>query len=228
MDLLTLPEAPRLPVLDAAGAEVGTFPVGRIFCVGRNYGDHAREMGHDPDREPPFFFSKPVSAVAPGPVYGLPGFSGDIHHEVELILALQARLDHADEAEALAAVTGAGVGLDLTARDIQAEAKALGRPWLVAKGFDGAAPCGALRQGGVPALSAPISLEVNGEVRQQGTLDQMLWPPGALLAKLSTLFVLQPGDLIFTGTPAGVGPLRAGDRFEGKIAGLPTLYGAIG
>ena len=224
---ITLPEAPSLPVVDEQGTAAGAFPVGRIFCVGRNYGDHAREMGHDPDQEPPFFFSKFASSLSLGPDYALPAFSEDVHHEVELVLGLGARLENATEAEALGAVVAAGVALDLTARDRQAEAKAAGRPWLLAKGFDGAAPCGALKFGGVPPLSAGIALTVNGNLRQEGTLDQMLWPPGPLLAKLSALFVLQPGDLIFTGTPAGVGPLRAGDRFEGRIDGLPPLLGVI-
>ena len=224
---ITLPEAPSLPVVDEQGTAAGAFPVGRIFCVGRNYGDHAREMGHDPDLEPPFFFSKFASSLSLGPDHALPAFSEDVHHEVELVLALGARLESASEAEAVSAVVAAGVALDLTARDRQAEAKAAGRPWLVAKGFDGAAPCGALRAGGVPPLSARIALTVNGNLRQEGTLDQMLWAPGPLLAKLSALFVLQPGDMIFTGTPAGVGPLRAGDRFEGRIDGLPPLLGVI-
>lgn len=227
MDLLTLPEAPRLPVLDEAGEHVGALPVGRIFCVGRNYGDHAREMGHDPDLEPPFFFSKFASSLSLGPDHALPTFSEDVHHEVELVLALGARLENATEAEARGAVVAAGVALDLTARDRQAEAKAAGRPWFVAKGFDGAAPCGALKAGGVPPMSARIELSVNGNVRQSGRLDQMLWAPGPLLAKLSALFALQPGDLIFTGTPAGVGPLRSGDRFEGRIDGLPPLLGVV-
>jgi len=224
---ITLPEAPSLPVVDEQGTAAGAFPVGRIFCVGRNYGDHAREMGHDPDQEPPFFFSKFASSLSLGPDHVLPAFSEDVHHEVELVLGLGARLENATEAEALGAVVAAGVALDLTARDRQAEAKAAGRPWLVAKGFDGAAPCGVLKAGGVPPLSARIALTVNGNLRQEGTLDQMLWPPGPLLAKLSALFVLQPGDLIFTGTPAGVGPLRVGDRFEGRIDGLPPLLGVI-
>ena len=224
---ITLPEAPSLPVVDEQGTAAGAFPVGRIFCVGRNYGDHAREMGPDPDLEPPCFFSKFASSLSLGPDHALPAFSEDVHHEVELVLALGARLESASEAEAVSAVVAAGVALDLTARDRQAEAKAAGRPWLVAKGFDGAAPCGALRAGGVPPLSARIALTVNGNLRQEGTLDQMLWAPGPLLAKLSALFVLQPGDMIFTGTPAGVGPLRAGDRFEGRIDGLPPLLGVI-
>jgi len=224
---ITLPEAPSLPVVDEQGAAAGSFPVGRIFCVGRNYGDHAREMGHDPDLEPPFFFSKFASSLSLGPDHALPAFSEDVHHEVELVLALGSRLENATEAEALGAVVAAGVALDLTARDRQAEAKAAGRPWLVAKGFDGAAPCGVLKAGGVPPLSARIALTVNGNLRQEGALDQMLWPPGPLLAKLSALFVLEPGDLIFTGTPAGVGPLRAGDRIEGRIDGLPPLLGVI-
>ena len=141
---ITLPKAPSLPVVDDQGAAAGAFPVGRIFCVGRNYGDHAREMGHDPELEPPFFFSKFASSLSLGPDHALPAFSEDVHHEVELVLALGSRLQNATEAEALEAVVAAGAALDLTARDRQAEAKAAGRPWLVAKGFDGAAPCGAL------------------------------------------------------------------------------------
>lgn len=232
-DLLTLDPAPRLDVLDENSSCIGRFPVGRVFCVGRNYADHAREMGHDPDREPPFFFMKPASAVSTGDTLPYPAMTADLHHEVELVLAVGSRLDvsHGDPepAQLAAALIGCGVGIDFTRRDLQAVAKAAGRPWEAGKVFDGAAACAPLRAG--PAIlgsgAARIGLRVDGEVRQDGTLDQMIWTPLEVLRELSLLFGLRPGDLIFTGTPAGVGPVARGAKVEASIEGLPALQLAV-
>lgn len=229
VDLVTLDPAPRLDVLDDDLHCVGRFPVGRVFCVGRNYADHAREMGHDPDREPPFFFMKPASAVSTGDRLSYPGMTADLHHEVELVLAVGCHLDasHGDTepAQLAAALIGCGVGIDFTRRDLQAVAKAAGRPWEAGKVFDGAAACAPLRAGHaiLGRDAARIGLRVDGELRQDGTLDQMIWTPLEVLRELSLLFGLRPGDLIFTGTPAGVGPVARGAQVEASIESLPTL-----
>ncbi len=203
------------------------FPVHRIYCVGRNYADHAREMGHDPDREPPFFFSKPADAVFEPATQGAlpwPLATQDLHHEVEWVIALGAPLKQATPAQAAAAIWGHGVGIDLTKRDLQAVAKAGGKPWDVAKGFDQAAVIGALvpLQGPLPTRGA-ITLSVNGQLRQQGDLAQLIWSVPELLARLSEFYALQAGDLIYTGTPAGVAALQPGDVVDCAIAGLPAL-----
>ena len=188
------------------------LPVRRILCVGQNYAAHAREMGHE--RADPFFFSKPGDAlVSDGadPVY--PGATADLHHEVELVCAIGAD----------GGIVGWAVGCDLTRRDLQAAAKAKGRPWDAAKGFDQSAPCGPLTLGPLPDPAAPIRLSVNGETRQSGRLDDMVWAPDEILAKARTLWEVRTGDLIFTGTPEGVGPLQPGDRVEATIGGLAPL-----
>src|SRR5215510_758166 len=204
--------APQIPSLPVEGSHA-RFPVHRIFCVGRNYADHAREMGGDPDREPPFFFCKPVDAiVTDGHDFPYPGQTEDVHHEMEFVVAL----GH---------VYGYAAGLDMTRRDLQAAAKKLGRPWDTGKGFDHAAPCGRIMPAsriGHPASGA-IWLKVNGEVRQRGDLAQLIWKIPEVIAYLSTLFTLTPGDLIYTGTPAGVGPVRRGDALEGGVDGVGTL-----
>ncbi len=215
---------PPTPSLAVEG-ERARFPVGRIFCIGRNYADHAREMGHDPDREPPFFFMKPVSALATEGVFRLPKGAQEVHHEVELVVALKSGGAEIAPEEALAHVFGYGVGLDMTRRDLQAVAKKLGRPWETAKGFDGSAPCGALAPAariGHPAKGG-ISLSVNGEIRQKGDLGEMIWGVADLLAAISRSMALRPGDLILTGTPAGVGAVRPGDRLEARIEGVGAL-----
>ena len=199
--------APALPI-DGSDAR---FPVRRILCVGQNYAAHAREMGHD--RAEPFFFSKPADAVVTDgadPVY--PTATGNLHHEVELVCAIGPD-----------GIVGWAVGCDLTRRDLQAAAKTAGRPWDAAKGFDQSAPCAPLLLGALPDSAAPISLSVNGEVRQSGRLDDMIWNPDEILAKARELWDVQAGDLIFTGTPEGVGPLNPGDTVEATIGGLPTL-----
>lgn len=216
--------APALPSVPVAGG--GRFPVRRIFCVGRNYAEHAREMGHDPDREPPFFFTKPGDAlVTDGADMPYPSGTADLHHEVELVIALGRGGAEIPVAEAGQCVWGAAVGLDMTRRDLQAEAKRLGRPWDMAKGFDQSAPIGTLVPAG-PAWRSDqgsITLEVNGALRQSGDLSQMIWSVPEVIAALSRLVRLAPGDLVFTGTPAGVGSVGRGDRLIGHIAGLPNL-----
>jgi len=215
-------QAPVQPSLGVAGSEQ-RFPIRRVFCVGRNYGAHAREMGSDPNREPPFFFTKPADAVVPASgAVPYPPATSDLHHEVELVVALGAGGANIDPANALDLVWGYGVGLDLTRRDLQAVAKDSGRPWDMAKGFDASAPCSDL----VPAATlghpqdARIWLEVNGEVKQQGNLNEMIWPIPDVIATLSRLVTLAPGDLIYTGTPAGVAALKSGDQLRGGVNGV--------
>jgi fumarylpyruvate hydrolase len=188
------------------------FPARRILCVGQNYAAHAREMGQA--RAEPFFFTKPADAVVvdgADPVF--PMATANLHHEVELVCAVGTA----------GTIAGWAVGCDLTRRDLQAVAKEKGRPWDAAKGFDQSAPCGALTLGALPDPAAPIILSVNGETRQSGRLDDMVWSPVEILAKARELWDVRPGDLIFTGTPDGVGPLHVGDRVEACIAGLQTL-----
>ena len=202
------------------------FPVARIFCVGRNYADHAIEMGHDPDREPPFFFMKPGDAVVPtGSTLPFPSVTKELHHEIELVVALAEGGSDIVAEVALSHVYGYGVGLDMTRRDLQAEAKKAGRPWDMAKGFDRSAPMSPIRPAadiGHPEKGA-IWLRVNGETRQEGDLDQQIWKVPETIAYLSTLVELRPGDLIMTGTPAGVGRVEPGDRLEGHIDGVGDL-----
>ncbi len=199
------------------------FPVRRMFCVGRTYAAHAREMGADPSREAPFFFSKPAEAVITAAEVPYPPMTSDLHHEVELVCAIGG--EGADLAPATAAqlIIGWGVGVDLTRRDIQAEAKAQGRPWDAAKGFDASAPCDALTLGPLPDPDGAIGLTVNGAVRQSGRLGDMIWSPAEVVAQASRLWRLKPGDLIFTGTPEVVGPIVRGDRVEATIEGLSPL-----
>jgi len=202
------------------------FPVGRIFCIGRNYAEHAVEMGHDPDREPPFFFSKPPNAIVrDGAELDFPVATADLNHEIELVVALGAGGRDVGADDALGLVFGYGVGLDMTRRDLQAVAKKAGRPWEMAKGFDESAPCTALRPAariGHPESGA-VWLEVNGERRQEGDLAQQIWAVPEALAYLSTLVALRPGDLLMTGTPAGVGAVRPGDRLHGHVEGVGDL-----
>jgi fumarylpyruvate hydrolase len=200
----------------------GVFPVRRIYCVGRNYADHAREMGSDPDREPPFFFSKPRDAIITAESVPYPPATSDLHHEVELVLALGAGGANLSPLEAGALVFGAAVGVDLTRRDLQAQAKAAGRPWDMAKGFDASAPIGLVRPGPAPGKGA-ISLSVDAQPRQSGDLSEMIWSHAEILSHLSALVRLEPGDLVYTGTPAGVGALMRGERVEATASDLPPL-----
>ncbi len=216
-----------LPVVIAPSIAIAgstdRFPVRRIFCVGQNYADHAREMGNDPNRQQPFFFGKPADAVVDnGATLPFPVRTNDLHHEVELVVALSAGGRDIDAKDATGLIWGSAVGIDLTRRDLQAEAKKSGRPWDMAKGFDRSAPIGALTPGAPPETGA-IVLSVDGETKQSGDLSMMIWSVAEVIAVLSTYVELAPGDLIFTGTPAGVGPIRAGQRVRAEIAGLGTL-----
>lgn len=204
------PPAPTasLPILGRSHR----FPVRRVLCVGQNYAAHAREMGHA--RAEPFFFTKPADAlVADGADPLFPTATANLHHEVELVCAVGAD----------GAIAGWAVGCDLTRRDLQAAAKEKGRPWDAAKAFDQSAPCGVLTLGPLPDPAAPISLSVNGETRQSGRLDDMIWNPDEVLAKARELWDVRPGDLIFTGTPEGVSALQPGDRVKASIGGLQSL-----
>lgn len=223
----TLFEARPVPVLPVAGGGPG-FPVARIFCVGRNYADHAAEMGVEVDREAPFYFTKSCHALlSQGADLPYPPGTADLHHEVELVAALGAE---PVAGRPLDAVWGYAVGLDMTRRDLQAEAKAKRRPWDTAKDFEGAAVIGAL----VPSLGWGVPgpqrmrLKVNGAVRQDSLLSAMVWSLPEIIAHLSTLYRLGPGDIIMTGTPAGVGAIMPGDRLEAVIEGLPPLVLGIG
>ena len=206
------------------------FPVHRIYCVGRNYAAHVREMGANPEREPPCFFMKPSDAVVPNDA-SVPYASrtANLHHEVELVVAIGVGGRDLARDTALEHVFGYAVGNDLTRRDLQAAAKDAGLPWDVAKGFDRSAPIAAIRPaaGGGHVARGRIWLEVNGKVRQDASLDEMIWSVPEIVAELSTLFELQPGDLIFTGTPAGVGPLQRGDVVVCGIERLETLRTTI-
>ncbi len=206
------------------------FPVRRIFCVGRNYADHAREMGHNPDREAPFFFSKPADAVVPdGAAIPYPPDTQNLHYEIELVVAIGTGGVNIPAERALQHVFGYGVGIDLTRRDLQGIAKAAGRPWDLAKGFDLSAPMGPLTPAaaGGRGDQGRIWLSVNGQEKQQGDLADMIWPVPDVIAFLSRSVALMPGDLIMTGTPAGVGPLLPGDQVVGGIDGLGTLHLSI-
>lgn len=202
------------------------FPVRRIYCVGRNYAAHAREMGHDPDREPPFFFTKPADTIVPsGSTIPYPMATRDLHHEIEMVVALKEGGVHIATDAALDCVYGYAVGIDLTRRDLQGEAKKLARPWCAGKAFDRSAPCSAIRPAsktGHPK-SGRVWLAVNGETRQDGNLNQLIWTVPEMISYLSGLFELQPGDLIMTGTPAGVGPVGAGDMMTGGVDGIGEI-----
>ena len=213
------------PSLPVEGSDA-RFPVGRIYCVGRNYADHAREMGHDPDREPPFFFMKPADAiVASGSTIPYPQLTKDLHHEIEMVVAIGKGGADIPVEKALDHVFGYGVGLDMTRRDIQGEAKKMGRPWEMGKAFDNSAPCTALKtvaMVGHPDKGA-IWLRVNGKVAQQGDLAEMIWNVPETIAYLSKLVTLRAGDVIMSGTPAGVGPVQPGDKLEGHVDGVGDL-----
>ncbi|HEX7023079.1 MAG TPA: fumarylacetoacetate hydrolase family protein [Trueperaceae bacterium] len=217
--------APKLTTVPIEGTSK-TFPVRRVFCVGRNYAEHAIEMGHDPDREPPFFFNKPADAVVPtGSFLRYPVATEDLHHEIELVVALARGGASIARDGALEHVFGYAVGLDMTRRDLQGQAKKMGRPWDMSKGFDQSAPMSALRSAaeiGHPEKGA-IWLRINNETRQEGDLSQQIWKVPETIAYLSTLVELRPGDLIMTGTPKGVGKVVRGDRLEGHIQGVGEL-----
>lgn len=217
--------APGIPSLAVTGTKA-RFPVNRIYCVGRNYADHAREMGHDPNREPPFFFMKPAGAILTDNAdFPYPSATKDVHHEMELVVAIGKGGADIPAAQALDHVYGYAVGLDMTRRDLQGEAKKMGRPWDTGKAFDHSAPCSAVVAAakiGHPGKGR-IWLKVNGETRQEGDLSQLIWNIPDTIAYLSTLFKLVPGDLIYSGTPAGVGPVKKGDTLEGGVDGVGEI-----
>ena len=218
------------PTVAIAGSE-RRFAVHRIYCVGRNYAAHAREMGNDPEREPPFFFTKPADAVmANGSAVPYPPRTENLHHEVELVVAIGVAGSAVSTADAHKLVFGYAVGNDLTRRDLQQAARDERRPWDTSKGFDYSAPLTAIHPAqdtAAPLVTGTIWLQVNGELRQSADLADMIWTVPEIIAELSALYALQPGDLIFTGTPAGVGAVQRGDTLEAGIAGLDTLINTI-
>ena len=223
---ITPPAVPSLPIIGSDQR----FPLRRIFCIGRNYAEHAREMGSTVDKDTPLFFCKPADAVVTdGADVIYPQATHDLHHEVEMVVALGAGGRDLSAQQAGALIWGYGVGLDLTRRDLQAVAKAKSHPWDVAKGFDHSAPVSALRPAGEVSLDADtaLTLTVNGQPRQQGRLGEMVHGVNEIIALLSTLFELKAGDLIFTGTPAGVSAMQRGDRFHAELAGVATLEGTV-
>lgn len=219
--VIPLPAPVLLPVLNSEQ----TFPVRRVYCVGRNYAAHAIEMGHDPDREPPFFFQKNPDNLVHAAEFPYPPLSADVHHEVELVIALKRGGDAIDAADALDCVYGYAVGIDFTRRDLQAQAKSSGKPWAAAKAFEHSAPVSQI----VPAQAighpadGNIWLKINGETKQQGDLNQMIWKTQEIIAELSKLFTLAAGDIIMTGTPSGVGPVSRGDAVSCGIDGVATM-----
>lgn len=222
---VTGPFAVPRPTIPISGTGQ-SFPVRRIYCVGQNYAAHARESGGNPDRERPFYFMKPADAIVTDrSSIPYPPRTANLHHEIELVVAIGGAGEGVSVEEAQACIFGYAVGLDLTRRDLQAEAKKTGRPWDTAKGFDCSAPVTAIHP--VSGTGHPsrgrIWLEVNGKLRQDGNLDEMIWNIPEAIAELSTLFALAPGDLVFTGTPAGVGPLERGDRVTGGVEGIDEI-----
>lgn len=202
------------------------FPVHRVYCVGRNYAAHAVEMGHDPDKEPPFFFQKnPDNLISDAREFPYPKASSDVHHEIELLVALKSGGEDISVEDALDHVFGYAVSLDMTRRDLQGQMKKMGRPWEIGKAFEMSAPSGPIMP--VSKIGHPeqgdIWLKINDELRQSGDLNQMIWKTAEMISILSTLFTLQPGDIIMTGTPAGVGPVERGDRMHGHVAGVGDL-----
>jgi fumarylpyruvate hydrolase len=218
---------PYLPIRNSSNV----FPVHRIYCVGRNYADHAIEMGHDPNREAPFFFQKnPDTLVLSGGVFPYPDKSNDVHHELEMVIALKSGGKDIPIEKALDHVYAYGVGLDMTRRDLQGEAKKAGRPWEIGKAFEYSAPCSELvlaSEIGHPAKGA-VTLKVNGAVKQKGDLDQLIWKVPEMISYLSGLFELKAGDLIYSGTPAGVGPVVRGDEMLGTVDGIGEIKIKVG
>jgi fumarylpyruvate hydrolase len=215
---------PLAAVTVAVSDSIEEFPVNRVYCVGQNYREHALEMGASA-RKPPFFFSKPADAICIAPVIPFPPMTANLHHEVELVVALGSGGANIPVDEAASRIFGYAVGVDLTRRDLQAEAKKQGRPWTTAKGFDHSAPLSPIQQvsaGGIPE-GASISLSVNGQCRQDGKISDMTWSVPEIISELSRYFELKAGDLIFTGTPAGVGALEPGDRVDCAIEAVGSL-----
>ena len=214
-----------LPLINHSG-EHTSFAVNKIICIGRNYAEHAREMGHDPEREPPFFFFKPQSALAQNNCnFVYPAFSQQVEYEIELVVAIGKSGKAIAKEDGASYVCGFGVGLDMTCRDIQKQAKQLGRPWELAKGFDGSAPCTALQAGTYADLEqfGDLILTNNGTQVQRGNWRDMVWAIPDLIAEVSRYIQLNEGDLIFTGTPAGVGPVKPGDKLEARLEGFAEV-----
>jgi fumarylpyruvate hydrolase len=223
---IPLPAVTTIPVVGA-----NPFPVRRIYCVGRNYAAHAREMGHDPSREEPFFFMKPADAIVPtNSVIPYPSQTSDYQHEIELVVALGKGGSNISVEEALDLVYGYAVGLDMTRRDMQSVAKKMSRPWDLSKGFDQSAPCAPLSIASKTGhfVKGEIWLKVNGEIRQRGDLSDLIWNISETISYLSKFVELAPGDLIFTGTPDGVGAVKKGDVLEGHVDGLEQLVVTVG
>lgn len=224
--IIPAPAQPSIPVV----GQTARFPVRRIFCIGRNYADHAREMGASVDKANPMFFTKPADAiVTDGADVPYPSATSDLHHEVEMVVALGDGGSDLTVEQAGKLVWGYGVGLDLTRRDLQAQAKAKGAPWDVAKAFDHSAPISALVPASevTPTSATRIALEINGELRQEATLGDMLLDVPEILSALSKLFELKAGDIVYTGTPAGVSALVRGDTFRATLEGVATLEGRV-
>ncbi|MGJ8604113.1 MAG: fumarylacetoacetate hydrolase family protein [Marivita sp.] len=217
-------ETPPVVTLPVAGEDT-VFPVRRIYCIGRNYAAHAIEMGHDPDREDPFFFQKNPDNLNASGVFPYPPHTSDVHHEAEMLVALRSGGKNIPVDTALDHVFGYGLALDMTRRDLQGVAKKAGRPWEIGKAFEHSAPCGPVHL--VSEVGHPdqgyLELKVNGEVRQQGDLNQMIWKVPEMISYLSEYFELAPGDVILSGTPSGVGPVSVGDTMELSIDGLGML-----
>jgi fumarylpyruvate hydrolase len=217
-------DTPPIVAIPVSGTD-NLFPVRRVYCIGRNYAAHAVEMGHDPDREPPFFFQKNPNNLDPSGEFPYPPRSSDVHHEVEMAVALKSGGTDIAQDKALDHVFGYGVCLDMTRRDLQGEAKKLGRPWEIGKAFERSVPIGPLHT--VGEIGHPdhglVRLNVNGELRQEGDLNQMIWKVSEMIAYLSEYFELAAGDVILSGTPSGVGPVSKGDLLEASIEGIGNL-----
>ncbi|MGI4849093.1 MAG: fumarylacetoacetate hydrolase family protein [Janthinobacterium lividum] len=217
--------APQQAAIEVAGTD-DKFPVRRIWCVGRNYADHAREMGHDPSREPPFFFQKPAdSIVEDGSTIDYPPQTADLQHEIELVVCIGKGGSNIAVGDALDHVYGYALGLDMTRRDLQASAKKLQRPWEMGKAFDQSTPISAVQPARVIGhpKSGTIRVKINGVVKQEGNLDQQIWQVDETIAELSRFVTLEPGDIIMTGTPAGVGPVQPGETLVGECEGVGEL-----
>ncbi|ETX16178.1 fumarylacetoacetase [Roseivivax halodurans JCM 10272] len=215
------PQTVGLPVV---GTEA-KFPVRRVYCIGRNYAAHAVEMGHDPDREPPFFFQKNPDNLDPSGEFPYPSETSDVHHEIEMAVALKSGGSNISVDEALDHVYGYAVSLDMTRRDLQGEQKKMGRPWEIGKAFERSAPIGPIHP--VESVGHPsegrVELKVNGELKQEGDLNQMIWKVPEMISYLSRYFELAPGDVILSGTPAGVGPVQKGDEMVAHVGGIGDL-----
>ena len=220
--------APAVQAAVPVEGQSALFPVRRIYCVGRNYAAHRREMGGD-DRDPPFFFAKPADAVVlPGGAVPYPPRTGNLHHEIELVVALKGGGSNVPVESALDLVYGYAVGVDLTRRDLQNAAKDKGQPWEAGKAFDASAPISAIKPWTGPAPQGRIAISVNGTVKQEGVVADMIWNVAEIISEASKLWTLAPGDLIFTGTPEGVAAIVAGDKIEGDVEGVGSLSFTVG